>query len=94
MDVIPMGVRQQDGRAPDVLAQQPMSEIANPRAAVENESFAVDRNLDAGGVATEERVLRAGAWDRSPDPQNFTLKLISASLALENRQKVGTWHPQ
>lgn len=27
-------------------------------------------------------------------PQNFTLKLISASLALENRQKVGTWHPQ
>ncbi len=76
VDVIDVGVGQEDLSVQAVLAVQADAQRAHAGAGVEDQPLVTAHHLEAGGVATIAERVRSGAWHRAADPPEAQPELV------------------
>jgi hypothetical protein len=67
VDVIPVGMGQQQDTGADFAAGKVLAQHAQPGAGVEDDRLTVEQNFDATGIAAVDDVLRRSTGDAAPN---------------------------
>ena len=74
VDVIPMGMGEHHRGETDILAQQPMAEIAHACSCIQDDPATAARDLDTARVAAECNVVRGWTGNAAPNAPKLHLE--------------------